>query len=986
MATQARRPRRKARPAAKKKVATPTVGGLVPKGKLEEKSGCLWCPLLVWSQDFEKHRPNFQRKAEQFLSKEPDGHTVLHRCVSEEWKPVDVLFVGEAPGRDEDKQGLPFVGGSGGLLKKTIKHATGLTEDQVGFTNIVSCRPPRNRKPNKTETQSCVPKLMREIAARKPKVIVALGNIGMEFLAGQTGITTFCGRVLSSVRPEFADIPIVACLHPAYILRQDHEIDRFVEAIQLAEKVLKGEHEELAGEGEYHTLTDLDEIETLLTGFVEQGDPTAFDTETGSTSPFQTQFDKLLCFSFSNEEGTGYTIPFDHKESPFRRPGRKRRKLVNLLRTFFKSPLPKIAQNEKFDRNHIREAIGVQPRNVEDTMLLHYVLDERRGTHGLKQLAYTYTGMGGYEQPLEAYLEEHAEADPDRGGSYAAIPGKVLFKYAAMDADVTVRVRNGLRSEAELTGNEKFAALANDFYPALSKTLGEIEFEGAQIDPEVVRYLDKKYTREMRRLQKQIQKDPQVAKFCRDRAVEDPKKWTGEPFNPGSTQQLGKVMFGYYGLRPIELTDAGMSKLKARLEKWLQDFDPKKFKSIAIARKKAPRWDQVVESAIENEEWEFFSTKADVLHDFERQGNPLAELILEHRGYSTLHGTFIKPLLTKLDSNERIHGTFLPHGTVTARLASRDPNLQNIPNKGGGLVKRCYVSRFGEDGVLLQADYSQVELRVAACFFNEPTMVQAYRDGADLHTLTAAAIAKLSMDEYKALPSDEQKAWRTRAKRVNFGVLYGGGPPALVNTLRKDGVFITVDEARELIDAYFEARPALKAGMEKLEESVCKLGYLEAFTGHRRRIPEVFSKDEKLVARALRQSINFPIQCGAAQMTNMSMILVNRELRKRKLRSRLVLTVHDSLVFDCHVDEVVEVGQIAKEIMETLPERSEEVLPGLDWSWLDVPIVADLEVGFDWGTLVPLAEAKLDGEERELDIYDLDVDYLWAAMEEKAAA
>lgn len=979
--------RRRAKPKKRKaKKLTPTVKGLVPKGS-EEKSGCLWCPLFVWSEDFDEHATQFQRKASQFTSKEPDGHTVLHRCVSEPWNEVDILFVGEAPNRDEDKQGVPFAGGPGGLLKKTIKHGTTLDPERVGFTNLVSCRPPRNRKTNKTEIQSCSPKLLREIATRKPKVIVAMGNGPLEFLAGQSGITTFCGRVLSSVREEFPDVPVVACLHPAYILRQDHEIDRFVEAIQLAEKVMRGDYEEMQGEGEYHTLTNLDEIEALFDRFQEEAEPTAFDTETGGLSPFQEEFDKLLCFSFSNKEGEGYTIPFDHKESPFRRQGRKRRRLVEMLRKFFKSPLQKIAQNEKYDRNHIREAIGVQPVNVEDTLLIHFTIDERQGTHGLKQLAYSYTGMGGYEQPLELYQEEHKEANPNLGGSYANIPGDVLFRYAAMDADVTVRVRNGLWREQELTGNDRLRVLAEHFYPELSRTLGEVEFEGAQIDPEMVRFLDKRYTREMARLQKKIQKDPMVAQFCEDRTENDSKKFPeGTEFNPESTQQLGKVMFGYYGLRPRELTESGFSKLKARLEKWLIDHSKKVFKTQALKKKNAPHWGQVVESAIQNKEWEFFTTKADVLHDFEREGNPLAELILEHRGYSTLHGTFIKPLLVKLDANERIHGTFQPHGTVTARLSSKDPNLQNIPNKGGGLVKRCYVSRFGDDGVLLQADYSQVELRVAACYFNEPTMVQAYRDGADLHTLTAAAIAKLPMERYKKLPAEEQKAWRTRAKRVNFGVLYGGGPPALVNTLRKDGVFITVDEAKELIEAYFDARPALKAGMEKLERDVCKKGYLEAFTGHRRRIPEVFSKDEKLVARALRQSVNFPIQCSAAQMTNMSMILVNRELKKRKLRSRLVLTVHDSLVFDCHVDEVVEVGQIAKNIMETLPERSEEVLPGLDWSWLTVPIVADLEIGFDWGTLVPLSEAKLDGEERELDIDDLDVDYLWAAMEEKVAA
>ena len=264
-------------------------------------------------------------------------------------------------------------------------------------------------------------------------------------------------------------------------------------------------------------------------------------------------------------------------------------------------------------------------------------------------------------------------------------------------------------------------------------------------------------------------------------------------------------------------------------------------------------------------------------------------------------------------------------------------------------------------------------------------MIRAYRCGDDLHTLTAAAIAKLSMDKYKKLPKELAKAWRTRAKRVNFGVLYGGGPPALVNTLRKDGVFITVDEARKLIDAYFEARPALKKGIDDLMVSVRETGYLEAFTGHRRRVPEVFSQDEQIVARALRQSVNFPIQCAAAQMTNMSMVLIHRDMKAAGFDSRMVLTTHDSIAFDTHVDELNDLMLLVRDTMESIPKRSEEVLSGLDWSWLKVPIIADLECGFDWGTMVALAEAKFGKEERVLTPDDLDVNYLWAAMEERAA-
>jgi len=970
----------------------------IVKPGAEQKSGCFWCSLFPFSQDFKQvGEARFQRDAAKILARDRTAHVVTSRCVSEPWTKVRVLFVGEAPGKHEDTQGRPFVGGSGGLLRKTITAATGLKPADYGFTNIVCCRPPRNRGPNRTEVQSCSPKLLREIAARKPELVVVLGNTALEFLTGQTGITMLNGRVLKCIRPEFPDLKVVACLHPAYVLRFDHELDKFYSSIETVGKILAGTHKELAGVGTYEVLTDIDEVEKRLGLICKRRKLTAFDSETGGVSPFQTKWPRLLCLSFSSERNTGFVVPYDHSDAPdaFRKEGPVRQRLKKAFRRFFEdADVPKAAQNGKFDRNHIRAAFGTVPVNVLDTMMLHFVQDEQRGTHGLDKLAFAHTGMGGYDKPLEDHKARHPDADPKKGGSYANIPGEVLFPYAAMDADVTRRAVLALRQEQGWKENQRMQRLGLNFYPRLSDTLANIEWNGAAVDLDMVAYLDRRYTKILKGLDEKIQSDPKVREFLRDAEAEREAKRSGKrtrtvlaplTFNAESWQQLGKVLFCYYGLRPIELTDSGLDMMKHRLEKAMEEWQAKPGSKIRTAK---PDFTDQVEAAIKAKEWDFFSTKADVLQEYVRLGNPLVKLILDYRASATLQGTFIVPLQTKLDAKNRIHGTYLMHGTVTARLASRDPNLQNVPNKGGGLIKRCYVSRFGREGVILQADYSQIELRVAACLFNEPTMIAAYRRGDDLHTLTAIALSKLTPERFKKLPKDVQKGWRTRAKRVNFGVLYGGGPPALVTTLAKDGVFITPEEAQELIDAYFEARPALKRNMDRLMARVKKLGYLESFTGHRRRVPEVFSEDEKIVARALRQSVNFPVQCGAAQMTNMAMVLIQDEMDRLGLRSKLILTVHDSLVFDCHVDEMVQVGQLAKRVMENLPKLSEKVLPGLDWSWLVVPIVADLEIGFTWGTGVELKEAKIgkDDEPRELDISDLDIDYLWAAMEARQAA
>lgn len=1218
----------------------PMTQPLVAPDPEESKSGCLFCPLLPFSRDFDLYEEQYGRDAKKILAKQKGDHSVNTRYVGETpWKQVDVLFVGEAPGKDEDKKGRPFVGRSGYILREAIKDPDilGLKPSQYAVSNVVRCRPPRNRDPNRTEIKSCSYELVREIQARKPKLVVCLGNYSLEYLTGQTGITTLQGKFLHCTRPEFPDLMVLACLHPAYVLRFDHLLQKFCDALELVKTYLAGEYAPLPGKGEYRVLDEADDVVALMEAFKEDGLTVAFDTECGSLSPFQEEFPSLLCFSFANEEGLAFTVPYDHAESPWNDAGDKkaRGKVTEALQAFFSdAEIPKIAQNGKFDMQHIRHALGVHVAGyARDTMTTHLVLDERRGTHGLKSLAWQYTGMGGYEKPLEDYTARHRDANPDKGGSYANIPAKLLFPYAAMDADVTLRVDVAMRQCPEYKKNKKFQRLSECFLPRMSEVLSDMEYEGAQIDQEVAAELDEFYQDEMVKYATKIADEPLVKKFVADQENKG-KPLKGGVFNPGSVQQLQKVLFGYYESTPVELTDAGLDRLR---ERWMNEREKRAKKNLPSLN-----FDAIMLQAIQNKEWDLFSTKADVLHELERSGNPLAPLIIAYREPETLHGTFVKPMMLQLDQWGRLHGTYHPTGTATGRLcvdgdtlletsagsvkikdldltkyaecsirthrgrlrrirrkfykgkermyevttttgknivctqghrlltrdgwkslsslevgdeiiavedqagcgalpegqvhgdtarvlagqparsddvgrtlaaryrtpaaledweilrrfctwpcggrgrrgvahkgrgdqsegqgkvgsvaacgvhgisvhdegsrsrragvcgeatrfhtdvivsiepvgvrdvwdieveddhsyvahglvhhnSSSDPNLQNIPNKGGGKIKRAYVSRFGEDGVILQGDFSQIELRIAACVYGEPRMIDAYMAGDDLHTLTAVDIFSASTgkkpETYWKLPPEERKAWRVRAKRVNFLVLYGGGPPGLQTTLKKDGVFVTVDECQDLILAYFRKRPGLKRGIQKTERMVTRTGYLESFTGRLRRVPEVRSEDESLVARALRQSINFPIQSGASDMTMMAMCMIHARMQEAGYKSKMILTVHDSLVFDCHVDEVFEVACLAKQIMESLPDLSDEVLPGVDWKWLTVPVVAEFEIGSSWGTLVEFDPFIIAGvrEPQTGDLYDADgkpqrlpndVDELWELMAEKVA-
>ena len=979
-------------------------GALVEPKPGVERTGCLHCPLFPFSVDFKQYADGYRRDADAVVKRAKEPHVVRCRNVSEPWEPVDVLFVGEAPGADEDKQGKPFVGRSGGVLRRTVEQVVpeGL---RVGYTNVVRCRPPLNRTPNRTEIQSCAHRLDAEIAARAPKVIVPLGNVPLHYLTGLTGITTLCGALVAPTLGAAKSARVVPCVHPAYVLRAEHELERFVAAIRYAPELATGRAVPRDGAGHYQVVDSIDDAEALLRRLASGGKIVAFDTETGSLSPFQSRFPKLLCFSFSDEPGKGYVIPLDHPESPWaerpeptladapeldgkpkppkrdavRRDRRwqarmdayhqwktdnaahrrkwlaeeitryeshrarvasERPRLLAALRAFFSAPgVRLVGQNEKFDRQHIRAALGVWIKPLAlDTMTTHMTLDDRPGTHGLDALAAVYTGMGGYDRPLADYVKAHAGADPSRGGSYAAIPARVLFPYAAMDADVTLRCLNAMRATEEYRKGKHHQALAEVFFPQLSRVLAEMEYAGTATDFAVLDRMQRQLTGEIAALRAEIARDPKVIAMVGDRARAGER--TPE-FNPLSAAQLGKLLWEYYGLRPTELTDAGLKLLAARYERLRQ-------------RDQSLRFADVIEQAIAAREWGLFSTAADVLHDYAHRGVAFVSRLLEYREKTKLLNTYVLPSRQWADARGRVHGTFHITGTLTGRLSSSNPNRQNADPR----IRRAVVSRF-PGGVILQADYSQIELRLAACMFDDPELIAAYRRGEDAHTATAIRISGLSAAAYAALPSEQRKAWRVRAKRVNFGIIYSIGAEGIQLALKRDGVFIGYEEAVALLRRFRDAKPKMMRNMQRLQDEARRTGIVTTFTGRIRRVPEVFSGDDELVSRALRQVINAPIQSGAADITLIAMILIRRELRRRKLRARIIINVHDSIVLDCPIEEALEVAALVKDTMEHVHERADDVLPLADWSWVKVPLVAECEVGYNWYDAVPVDPAKV---------------------------
>jgi DNA polymerase-1 len=304
--------------------------------------------------------------------------------------------------------------------------------------------------------------------------------------------------------------------------------------------------------------------------------------------------------------------------------------------------------------------------------------------------------------------------------------------------------------------------------------------------------------------------------------------------------------------------------------------------------------------------------------------NPIAGLILEYRQLTKLSGTYIDslPRLVKEETG-RIHTSFNQTVTATGRLSSSDPNLQNIPirTEMGRRIREAFVPRRGN--ILVDADYSQIELRIMAHLSGDPELLSAFREDADIHTRTAARI--FGLDE-----GDVTHDMRSRAKTINFGVMYGQGPRALSQQLR-----IPFEEARAFIEEYFEKYPGIRDFIERSKESAREKGYAETLLGRRRPLPEIDSGDGRMRSFAERIAVNMPIQGTAADMIKIAMIDIDAAISKEGLGARMVLQVHDELVFDVPADEKDLVAGLVRELMEGAVE-------------LDVPLKVDVDNGNNW--------------------------------------
>lgn len=393
----------------------------------------------------------------------------------------------------------------------------------------------------------------------------------------------------------------------------------------------------------------------------------------------------------------------------------------------------------------------------------------------------------------------------------------------------------------------------------LVPVLAEMEMNGVLLDTNALAETSKVFTDRMTQIEKNIY------------------ELAGHQFNIASPKQVGEVLFG-----EMKIVDK-----------------PKKTKTGQ------------------------YVTSEEVLQQL-RSKAPIVDHILEHRGLKKLLGTYVDALPKLINPHTgHIHTSFNQAVTATGRLSSSDPNLQNIPVRGedGKEIRKCFIP---EPGCLFfSADYSQIELRVMAHLSGDKNMIEAFREGYDIHAATAARI-------YKEDINNVTRDQRTKAKRANFGIIYGITVFGLAERLE-----ISRDEAKQLIDGYFETFPQVHDYMEKAKQLAREHGYAETFFHRRRYLPDITSHNATVRNFAERNAINAPIQGSAADIIKIAMIRIYERFRREGIKSKMILQVHDELNFSVLPEEKEQVEKIVLEEMQN-------AYP------LQVPLVADSGWGNNW--------------------------------------
>ena len=655
--------------------------------------------------------------------------------------------------------------------------------------------------------------------------VILVGGESLEFFTKERSVTEHTGRLI-----EDKFIPIIS---PAMMSFKPEAKPVWEDSVQKLKGYISGDLVvEQIDEDKFYGIQDTADAYKWVCAAIESPyDYVAVDTETSALYP---RNGYILGISLCCEPDTAVYIDTECIDMTV---SDKLQELFNKKNV--------IMHNAKFDLAFLEYHFNFEFPNIEDTMLMHYMLNEIPGNHGLKQLAIKHTKYGDYEKAMYDFIGEYRKKNGilKSDFSFDMIPFDIIKVYAAIDAAVTFLLFDIFRKELDKDTSIR-RVYKHLMIPAM-RFLTDVQDNGVPFDNERLLLAQDVMTKDIATAVEGLYSYKEVKEF---------EAFQEKEFNPNSTLQLRKLLFDFIGLKPTgKKTGTGQN-----------------------------------------------STDAEVLGALAEEHSIPAH-ILNIRQKGKIKNTYLDKIIPQLDRDNRLRTNFSLHGTTSGRLTSSGKlNMQQLP-RDNSAVKGCIKASKGHKIVAM--DLTTAEVYVAAILAEDKKLQNVFRSGGNFHSTIAKVVFKLPCEvedvaEYYPLK-------RQAAKAVTFGIMYGAGAKKISAQVTKDsGTYFSLEEAQTVIDDYFKEFSKLRNWLNDKKEEISRKGQIYSIFGRKRRLPNVFSSDKGVASHESRSGINFLVQSAASDINLLGAIDMHKFIKESGMKSRIFALVHDSILAEVPEDEV----------------------------------------------------------------------------------
>ena len=810
-----------------------------------QQLGCKGCPLLSDDLQHPKMKPTGSKKP-------------------------TIYIVGEAPGADEDNEGVQFIGSSGKYLREAMQEALDGEKVNTRWNNCCRCRPPNNRTPIREEWERCRTSVEADIEKTKPDIVVGVGGVALEWAIGEPSITKWCGR-LTPIKIGKHACWFYPIMHPSYVKRTDPDkgvVIAFQQDLRKLGDLLLVEDTRLGPPTlvlpadlqvgvKYATdVKNLKRLERRLLSWSQEKAAVAFDIETTGLRPFDVLDDTkkgLLSIAFSDGKET-WTLPVNCKGTPWTPD--QLNLVFKLIYDFLRSSCIKVAHNLPFELEWLTLIFGHNPpwrrKGWGDTMTQAYVLDERKNSLALDFLCLQRFGFR---------LKQVSDVDRSQ---LMALSMERLLSYNALDAKYTARLYGVQKADIKQQG------LFGIYREHIRRifTLVKAQQVGLLVDFDCVDRFDTDLGGNIESCLQKISKTEEAALY---------KKKTGKELSPTSPAQL-KVLF-------CDLL--GRQEGKSTKNKSGYSVDEEALSRIDL---------------------------------------PIARYILDLRNKSKLRSTYcdgFRRAGKSVHLDGRIHTKFNDLFTVTGRLSSDSPNLQNFPKRKDAWIRAIVVPPKGH--VILSADYGQLEYRIIGVAANDAYVKKTLLNRYDVHLDWAERVAKADSKVYRRHEKDIKKLRSAVKNQLVFPAFYGAHSDYIARMLG-----MNIQACRDLFDEFWDEFAGVRRWQKKSLAAFKRDGYISCLTGRRRRAP--MTKNEAL---------NTSIQGTASDVVvdGMNRLSVLAE-KADEPALQPVINIHDDLTF-----------YLPRRRQDELCEIITEEMLSSSYKWLDVPLSVEVTIGKNWADM-----------------------------------